>query len=265
MGQEGAGPGWVTANRIEGQGSPQDSPFGSSDAHDSQLHPGNQPAGFGANSSQTVPNPSAPEGLSAWFAVEPEGQIQLQLNFGEAYAFLADNKAEHFYSEKQCSQETIRCCWRSWPPRSCAQEERRSPRAKWSQVCSKAVLHRHPLRVLSRVPPQRCWHAMRRLQIYVSQEMLHQRGDQMHHQKQCRNCAQGPYIANHADCIAQDKDEEKINHRIPHRFEPISSLSPSWCCHCGLILPLGRKKARKCSECDLTAHTDCVQDRKSVV
>lgn len=83
VGQEGAGPGWVTANRIEGQASPQDSPFGSSDAQDSsQMRPGTQPAGYGANSSQIVPNPSSPEGLSAWFAVEPEGQIQLQLNFG---------------------------------------------------------------------------------------------------------------------------------------------------------------------------------------
>lgn len=45
----------------------------------------------------------------------------------------------------------------------------------------------------------------------------------------------------------QDKDADKINHRIPHRFEPITSMSPSWCCHCGQIVPLSRKKARKCS------------------
>ena len=45
----------------------------------------------------------------------------------------------------------------------------------------------------------------------------------------------------------QDKDEDRVNHRIPHRFEPMTSLSPSWCCHCGQIVPLSRKKARKCS------------------
>lgn len=56
----------------------------------------------------------------------------------------------------------------------------------------------------------------------------------------------------------QDKDEEQINHRIPHRFEPITNISPNWCCHCGLVLPLGRKHARKCSECGVTAHTDCI-------
>lgn len=56
--------------------------------------------------------------------------------------------------------------------------------------------------------------------------------------------------------ISQDKDEEQINHRIPHRFEPITNISPNWCCHCGLVLPLGRKQARKCSgACILAAAT----------
>lgn len=45
----------------------------------------------------------------------------------------------------------------------------------------------------------------------------------------------------------QDKDEDQLNHRIPHRFGPITNISPNWCCHCGLVLPLGRKQARKCS------------------
>lgn len=45
----------------------------------------------------------------------------------------------------------------------------------------------------------------------------------------------------------QDKDEDQLNHRIPHRFGPITNISPNWCCHCGLVLPLGRKHARKCS------------------
>lgn len=44
-----------------------------------------------------------------------------------------------------------------------------------------------------------------------------------------------------------DPDEEKINHRIPHRFEVFSNMGANWCCHCGYILPLGRKNCRKCS------------------
>jgi len=54
-----------------------------------------------------------------------------------------------------------------------------------------------------------------------------------------------------------DPDEEKINHRIPHRFEGFSNLGANWCCHCGYVLPLGRKNAKKCTECGLTCHANC--------
>ncbi|PIG87154.1 protein kinase C-like protein [Aspergillus arachidicola] len=54
-----------------------------------------------------------------------------------------------------------------------------------------------------------------------------------------------------------DPDEEKINHRIPHRFEGFSNLSANWCCHCGYLLPFGRKNAKRCSECGLTCHAHC--------
>ncbi|CRK30602.1 hypothetical protein BN1708_018498, partial [Verticillium longisporum] len=55
-----------------------------------------------------------------------------------------------------------------------------------------------------------------------------------------------------------DPDEEKINHRIPHRFQPYSNMNANWCCHCGYILPFGKKNCRKCSECGSTAHAQCV-------
>src|SRR5712671_2898755 len=55
----------------------------------------------------------------------------------------------------------------------------------------------------------------------------------------------------------QDGDEEKINHRIPHRFEPITNIGTNWCCHCGYMLPIGRKNARRCTECDVTCHANC--------
>lgn len=53
-------------------------------------------------------------------------------------------------------------------------------------------------------------------------------------------------------CISKSKadvdpDEEKLNHRIPHRFEAFTNLSASWCCHCGYILPLGKKGAKRCT------------------
>ncbi|KAF2859292.1 hypothetical protein K470DRAFT_249697 [Piedraia hortae CBS 480.64] len=54
-----------------------------------------------------------------------------------------------------------------------------------------------------------------------------------------------------------DPDEEKINHRIPHRFEPFSNMGANWCCHCGYMLPLGKKQSRRCTECKLTCHASC--------
>ncbi|KAJ7202787.1 protein kinase C1 [Mycena pura] len=63
-------------------------------------------------------------------------------------------------------------------------------------------------------------------------------------------------------CISKsntgDGDEEKINHRIPHRFEPLTNMGANWCCHCGYMLPFGRKNCRKCSECNITCHANCV-------
>ena len=57
--------------------------------------------------------------------------------------------------------------------------------------------------------------------------------------------------------VFQDGDEEKINHRIPHRFEPVTNIGTNWCCHCGYMLPFGRKNARRCTECDITCHANC--------
>lgn len=63
-------------------------------------------------------------------------------------------------------------------------------------------------------------------------------------------------------CIAKastdhDPDETKLNHRIPHRFEPATNHGTKWCCHCGYILPWGRKNVRKCSECGIMCHAQC--------
>ncbi|KAI9731358.1 MAG: Serine/threonine kinase [Cirrosporium novae-zelandiae] len=55
----------------------------------------------------------------------------------------------------------------------------------------------------------------------------------------------------------QDPDEEKLNHRIHHRFENFSNMGANWCCHCGYVLPFGRKNCKKCTECGLTCHTQC--------
>ncbi|THX12246.1 protein kinase C [Aureobasidium pullulans] len=80
----------------------------------------------------------------------------------------------------------------------------------------------------------------------------------------CRlTCHKKCYPSVVTKCISKsnaesDPDEEKINHRIPHRFEAFSNMGANWCCHCGYMLPLGRKQARKCSECSSTCHNNCI-------
>lgn len=34
-------------------------------------------------------------------------------------------------------------------------------------------------------------------------------------------------------------------------------MSANWCCHCGYMLPFGRKNSVKCSECSITCHQTC--------
>ena len=97
----------------------------------------------------------------------------------------------------------------------------------------------------------------------------------------CRlTCHKKCYLKVVTKCISKsnaesDPDEERINHRIPHRFEPFSNMGATWCCHCGYMLPLGRKQCRKCTgrltrtllispfltffaECGTTCHVNCI-------
>lgn len=54
-----------------------------------------------------------------------------------------------------------------------------------------------------------------------------------------------------------DSKEIKLNHNIPHRFEPSPNRGTKWCCHCGYILSWSKQKVRKCSECGIMCHADC--------
>ncbi|CAG8557120.1 10330_t:CDS:10 [Ambispora leptoticha] len=54
-----------------------------------------------------------------------------------------------------------------------------------------------------------------------------------------------------------DADYKQLNHRIPHRFEAITNISANWCCHCGYMLPWGKRGAKRCNECNITCHATC--------
>lgn len=54
-----------------------------------------------------------------------------------------------------------------------------------------------------------------------------------------------------------DPNEAKLNHKIPHRFEPVSNRGTKWCCHCGFVLPWGKRNVRKCTICGIMCHSQC--------
>ncbi|BGO95625.1 hypothetical protein NBRC10512_006792 [Rhodotorula toruloides] len=220
MGAE-AGPGWVTAARVTqgsgGSGSSaqmNDVPVGGLNREESLA------GTFG------VGGPGVKgEGIDAWFAVEPEGAIQLHVNF------VKSNVRKRPYDAGGLGRQGA---------------VRKRKDSVHEQNGHKFVQKQFYTVVLCAL---------------CGEFLLKGAG------MQCEDCK----YACHAKCYHKvvtkcisksntdaDKDEEQINHRIPHRFEPITNISPNWCCHCGLVLPLGRKHARKCSECGVTAHTDCI-------
>lgn len=77
MGAE-AGPGWVTAARVNSHQS-----GGSGGHQDLPMQGSGGSGGLGADVDFGLPTgKDGPEGVDAWFAVEPEGAIALHLNFG---------------------------------------------------------------------------------------------------------------------------------------------------------------------------------------
>lgn len=176
------------------------------------------------NTPAGVPVPNGPsDGVEAWFAIEPAGAIYLRLNF------IKQNVRKRPYDARLGRQGAFR-----------------KRKEDIAEINGHKFVSRQFYQVL------RC--------ALCGEFLLNAAGSQC---EDCRytchkKCAQKVVTK----CISKsnaeaDRDEVKINHRIPHRFEPITNLSANWCCHCGYILPLGRKNARKCSECDITCHTDC--------
>ncbi|GAA6041820.1 hypothetical protein JCM8097_007179 [Rhodosporidiobolus ruineniae] len=223
MGAE-AGPGWVTAARVaQGSGG-----SGSGSAGQDVPVPGAGALGRGETLSGGAPGAPGQkgEGIDAWFAVEPEGAIRLQLNFVKSNV----RKRPYDASGGLGRQGAVR-------KRKESIHEQNGH--KFVQKQFYAVV----------------------LCALCGEFLLKGAG------MQCEDCK----YACHKNCFRKvvtkcisksnadvDNDAETINHRIPHRFEPITNISPNWCCHCGLVLPLGRKQARKCTECGVTAHTDCM-------
>lgn len=172
--QEIAGSGWVRAenmgNNQEGPTSPTNFAF--------PGPPPNSGSGMFATASggRTVAQ-AAPQGdgsghdsvIDAWFALEPVGQIRLQLSFGELspstnYDILLTRRSE---IQQEAEIGTWSRSSRCRPP-----AERRDSRKVWAQVCSTAVLQYYALCSLRRLFEILRRISVHRLQIHLPQEML---------------------------------------------------------------------------------------------
>ena len=220
--------GWVSAERVENNPSapsqfpmsPSQGSFGPGAEPMSPGGPGGQGA-YGAPGPQPQVNTGPIEG---WFNLEPAGQVQLQLNF------IKTNKDRR--------------------PVDLGLGRKGAVRQRKEEVHE---MYGHKFVQHQFYNIMRC--------ALCGDFLKYSAGMQC---EDCKYlCHTKCYSSVVTKCISKsnaetDPDEEKINHRIPHRFQPYSNMTANWCCHCGYILPFGKKNCRKCSECGLTAHAHCV-------
>ncbi|KND02050.1 AGC/PKC protein kinase [Spizellomyces punctatus DAOM BR117] len=83
--------------------------------------------------------------------------------------------------------------------------------------------------------------------------------------KKCQDRVLTKCITKANEDVDEDADangtgyNQLLKHRIPHRFESSTTgMSASWCCHCGYMLPFGKKQSLRCTECSATCHKECM-------
>lgn len=220
VGLESGQGGWVTAGAMQGDGlhSPVYQQSGDMNAPLGGLSMG--------ASGGTLFGASTAEGIDAWFAVEPAGTIALRL---------------HFVKENVRKRPVD-------APLGGGLGRQGAMRKRKGEIHE---MNGH------KFVQQQFYQLM--LCAFCNDFLLNALGYQC---EDCRyTCHKKCYEKVVTKCISKsdtgEDDEEKINHRIPHRFEPLTNIGANWCCHCGYMLPLGRKNARKCSECNITCHANC--------
>jgi len=222
--------GWVSADRLGSnpRAPPAQFPMGAQAPQFAAppTSPGGQPQGT-MYAPQPPPHqaPVATQPIDGWFNLEPTGQIHLSLNF------VKENRA---------------------PGMMDAGLNRKGAVRQRKEEVHEMYGHKFVQRQFYNI--MRC--------ALCGDFLKYSAGMQC---EDCKyTCHTKCYTSVVTKCISKsnaetDPDEEKINHRIPHRFQPFSNLTANWCCHCGYMLPIGSKKnSRRCSECGLTAHAQCV-------
>ncbi|KAL2131874.1 hypothetical protein VTI74DRAFT_4486 [Chaetomium olivicolor] len=219
--------GWVSADRLGNAPRipPPQFPMGAQSPQFAgpPTSPGQQGSSFTAPPPVHAPVVSQP--IDAWFNLEPTGHIQLSLNF------IKENKVPR--------------------PMDAGLNRKGAVRQRKEEVHE---MYGHKF-------VQRQFYNIMRCAL-CGDFLKYSAGMQC---EDCKyTCHTKCYHSVVTKCISKsnaetDPDEEKINHRIPHRFQPFSNLTANWCCHCGYMLPIGSKKnSRRCVECNLTAHAQCV-------
>ncbi|KDQ09884.1 hypothetical protein BOTBODRAFT_505684 [Botryobasidium botryosum FD-172 SS1] len=210
--------GWVTAaGAMRAPSDPTAQGFGDFD------RPGG-PAGGAAGGASGPPNTSAPEGLFAWFVVEPAGALGLHVNF------IKENVRKRNIDAGGLGRRSAV----------------RMRKGEVHEMNGHKFIFRQFYQII--------------LCAFCNEFLLKGSGYQC---EDCRyTCHKECYPKVVTKCISKsnaetDADEDKINHRIPHRFETFAIRRPVWCCHCGSMLPLGKKNGVKCTECDVTCHQTC--------
>ncbi|KAI9836412.1 MAG: Serine/threonine kinase [Sarea resinae] len=217
--------GWVSADKMEagGNGARPDLPFnaGSAQHYGGGGQPGQaQAQGQGNPQAQALAGPTP---IDAWFALEPVGQIHLTMSF-----------------VKQTKDRR---------PFDIGLNRKGAIRQRKEEV-HEMFGHRFVSQQFYNI--MRCALCGGLLKYAAGMQC-----------SDCKfTCHKECYPNVVTKCISKsnaetDPEEEKLNHRIPHRFEGFSNMGANWCCHCGYILPLGRKNCRKCTECGLTCHAQC--------
>lgn len=208
--------GWVSADRMGNNGQPQGQPG-------MPGMPGGMPPQYGSGGNLNTPgHPYGAPGpqtqvhvgpIDGWFNLEPAGQIQLQLSFV---------KQNH---ERR--------------PVDLGLGRKGAVRQRKEEVHE---MYGH------KFVQQQFYNIMRC--AFCGEFLKSSAGMQC---EDCKyTCHTKCYPSVVTKCISkshgeQDPAEETINHRIPHRFQTFANVTANWCCHCGYILPLGRKNCRKCA------------------
>ncbi|KAG6910684.1 hypothetical protein DXG01_008728 [Tephrocybe rancida] len=223
VGVESGQGGWVTAGAMHGDGH---AGHGHPQSGDFNASVGGGFGGAPGGGSSVALGPATADGIDAWFSIEPAGAIALRLNF------IKENVRKRPVDA----------------PLGGGLGRQGAVRKRKGEV---HVMNGH------KFVQQQFYQIM--LCAFCGDFLLNALGYQC---EDCRyTCHKKCYEKVVTKCISKSNtgegDEEKINHRIPHRFEPLTNIGANWCCHCGYMLPLGRKNARKCSECSITCHANC--------